>query len=45
MFNIAVFVIKKVLKALATFVGSFNFLSFTSSIQPLAIQVSYHKKN
>jgi hypothetical protein len=44
MFNISVIVIKKLLKELATFVGSFNLLSFTSNIQPLAVQVSYHKK-
>jgi len=44
MFNISVIVIKKLLKALAMYVGSFNFLSFRSNIQPLAAQVSYHKK-
>jgi hypothetical protein len=44
MFNISVLAIKEVLKALAMFVGSFNFLLFKSSIQPLAIQVSCHKK-
>jgi len=44
MFNISVIVIKRLLKALAMFVGSFNFLSFTSNIQPLGVQVIYHKK-
>jgi hypothetical protein len=44
MFNISVIVINKLLKALATFVGSFNFLIFTSNIHPLTVQVSYHKK-
>ena len=39
MFNLYVIVVKKLLKALAIFVGSFNFSSFTSMRKPVPLNV------
>ena len=39
MFNLSVIVIKKLLKALAMSVGSFNFSSFTSTRKPVPLNV------
>ena len=39
MFNVSVIVIKKLLKALAMFVVSFNFSSFTSTRKPVPLNV------
>ena len=39
MFSLSVIVIKKLLKALAMFVGSFNFSSFTSMRKPVPLNI------
>ena len=41
MFNFSVIVIKKLLKALATSVGSFNFSSFTSTVRTCSTECNF----
>jgi len=41
MFNFSVTVIKKLLKALAMFVGSFNFLCFTSKVGTCSTECTF----
>lgn len=41
MFNISVIVTKRLLKALATFIGSFNFPSFTSKVEICSTECTF----
>ena len=41
MFNISVIITKRFLKALATFIGSFNFPSFTSKVEICSTECTF----